>query len=81
MKANCIIQYHRISNSYRINCPMCRQPVNYLLRLYSREEQDRHQQENGEVFTLIGNYNRRFGGQPRPVINFLIQFKKFNFFL
>ena len=53
---------------------MCRQQVTYLLRLYTREEQDRNQTEYGEIFTQIGNYNRRFGGEPRDVIlNFFIK--------
>lgn len=62
---------------------MCRQPVNYMLRLYSREDQQQHQNQYGEVFNQIGNYNRRFGGQPRHVnraklkLNKLIIFKDF----
>ncbi|RNA09020.1 E3 ubiquitin-ligase RNF170-like [Brachionus plicatilis] len=69
--ANCIIQYHRISNSLRINCPMCRQQVNYLLRLYSSEEQQRQQEQYGEVFATIGSYNRRNGGQPRSLLEYI----------
>lgn len=59
---------------------MCRQPVNYMLRLYSREEQQQNQDQYGEVFTQIGNYNRRFGGQPRPVSNVKTKLIKFIFF-
>lgn len=57
-----------------MNCPMCRQQVNYLLRLYTREEQERNHTEYGEIFTHIGTYNRRFGGEPRDV-KFFFKFK------
>lgn len=60
---------------------MCRQQVNYLLRLYSSEEQQRQQEQYGEVFATIGSYNRRNGGQPRSVIDPSTIFKEFNFLI
>ncbi|CAF0899776.1 unnamed protein product [Brachionus calyciflorus] len=71
--ADCIVQYwsHSSTTAYRMNCPMCRQQVNYLLRLYTREEQERNRDLNGETFAQIANYNRRFGGEPRDLLDYI----------
>jgi len=81
-KATCIIQYwtHLTSNIFhaKMKCPMCRSQVTCLLPLYSRDQQQQHSSEFGEIFNKINNYNRRFSGAPRSVSSYLLYYSLFD---
>lgn len=73
----CIINYwhHLTDNIYysSMKCPMCRQNVSCLLPIFSRTEQQAAMSaspELAEVFTKVGNYNRRFGNGPRSFTDY-----------
>lgn len=72
--ANCIVQYWRHTNTTysKIKCPMCRQFITLFVPLFSRGEEHRHNLENAsEIMNSIKNYNKRFSGEPRPLMDYI----------
>ncbi|KAM8983940.1 E3 ubiquitin-protein ligase RNF170 isoform 2-T3 [Guaruba guarouba] len=61
---SCIIAYWRYGSWLgAIRCPICRQTVTLFLPLFSEDQQDAAQ-----VFQDVNDYNRRFSGQPRSIM-------------
>jgi RING finger protein 170 len=54
-----------------MTCPMCRQGVSCLLPLYTRSEEERNIPEFNETFRLLKQYNKRFSGEPRSLMDYL----------
>jgi len=63
----CIVTYWLFGNWLgAVQCPVCRQTVSLLLRDFPSNE------EGGEdIEKNIRDYNKRFSGQPRPVMDYL----------
>ncbi|CAM5146648.1 unnamed protein product [Natator depressus] len=60
----CIIAYWRYGSWLgAIRCPICRQTVTLLLPRFSEDQQDAAQ-----VLQDVNDYNRRFSGQPRSIM-------------
>ncbi|KAF7688502.1 E3 ubiquitin-protein ligase RNF170 [Silurus meridionalis] len=71
---SCIIAYWRYGTWLgAINCPICRQIVTLLLPLFRGTHQNAQMQDGQQDATLILNdindYNRRFSGQPRSLLD------------
>ncbi|KAK0152872.1 E3 ubiquitin-protein ligase RNF170 [Merluccius polli] len=67
--ATCLIAYWRYGSWLSaISCPVCRQEVNTLHRLFSESESDRRSKE---VVGDIRDYNKRYSGAPRKVMDYL----------
>ncbi|KAK2835783.1 hypothetical protein Q5P01_016267 [Channa striata] len=67
--APCLIAYWRHGSWLEaISCPLCRQKVNALCRLFNESRSDR---ESKEVVGEITDYNRRYSGAPRQVTDYL----------
>uniref|UniRef100_A0AAZ3SPP5 RING-type domain-containing protein n=1 Tax=Oncorhynchus tshawytscha TaxID=74940 RepID=A0AAZ3SPP5_ONCTS len=70
----CIIAYWRYGTWFgAINCPICRQMVTLLFPLF-HEQVSPQQVQDGTVEPLLilrdlGDYNRRFSGQPRSLMD------------
>ncbi|XP_078488684.1 E3 ubiquitin-protein ligase RNF170 [Ciona intestinalis] len=65
----CIITYWRYGNWLgAVQCPVCRQMVSLLMRNFQRNSDN---EETREVESNINEYNRRFSGQPRPLLDYL----------
>ncbi|XP_075047082.1 E3 ubiquitin-protein ligase RNF170-like isoform X2 [Mixophyes fleayi] len=63
---SCIIAYWRYGSWLgAISCPICRQTVTLLFPLFEVREQ----QDAQEIFQEVNNYNRRFSGQPRSLVD------------
>ncbi|XP_025934142.1 E3 ubiquitin-protein ligase RNF170 isoform X2 [Apteryx rowi] len=61
---SCIIAYWRYGSWLgAIRCPICRQTVTLFLPLFGEDQQDATQ-----VFQDVNDYNRRFSGQPRSIM-------------
>nr|XP_039261518.1 E3 ubiquitin-protein ligase RNF170-like [Styela clava] len=68
--AHCIITYWRFGNWLgAVNCPVCRQQVSLLLRNFQAGEN--HSEATRDALTNINDYNRRFSGQPRPILDYI----------
>ncbi|KAM7165814.1 E3 ubiquitin-protein ligase RNF170 isoform 1-T1 [Macrochelys suwanniensis] len=60
----CIIAYWRYGSWLgAIRCPICRQTVTLFLPLFGEDQQDA-----AEVLQDVNDYNRRFSGQPRSIM-------------
>ncbi|XP_056459369.1 RING-HC_RNF170 domain-containing protein isoform X1 [Gadus chalcogrammus] len=67
--APCLIDYWRYGSWLSaISCPVCRQEVNVLSHLFSDSRSDRRSKE---VEVDINDYNRRYSGAPRKVMDYL----------
>ncbi|XP_038075536.1 E3 ubiquitin-protein ligase RNF170-like isoform X2 [Patiria miniata] len=67
---NCLITYWRHGNWLgSIRCPVCRQQVTLLLPIF--REVDHTTEDAQAVTTEINNYNRRFSGEPRPLMDYI----------
>ncbi|XP_053552702.1 E3 ubiquitin-protein ligase RNF170-like [Bombina bombina] len=65
----CIIAYWRYGTWLgAISCPICRQTVTLLFPMFEQNQQ----QEAIEIHQEINNYNRRFSGQPRSLMERLM---------
>ncbi|KAG8454882.1 hypothetical protein GDO86_001199 [Hymenochirus boettgeri] len=63
---SCIIAYWRYGSWLgAISCPICRQMVTLLFPMFRHAEQ----QDAQEIFQGVNNYNRRFSGQPRSLMD------------
>ncbi|NWX58718.1 RN170 ligase, partial [Promerops cafer] len=61
---SCIIAYWRYGSWLgAIRCPICRQTVTLFLPLFGED-----QQGAAQVFQDVNDYNRRFSGQPRSIM-------------
>ncbi|NXX57912.1 RN170 ligase, partial [Scopus umbretta] len=61
---SCIIAYWRYGSWLgAIRCPICRQTVTLFLPLFGEDQQGATQ-----VFQDVNDYNRRFSGQPRSIM-------------
>ncbi|XP_040218176.1 E3 ubiquitin-protein ligase RNF170 [Rana temporaria] len=61
----CIIAYWRYGSWLgAISCPICRQTVTLLFPMFQVAEQ----QDVQEIFQEVNSYNRRFSGQPRSLM-------------
>ncbi|XP_066844442.1 E3 ubiquitin-protein ligase RNF170 isoform X2 [Anser cygnoides] len=61
---SCIIAYWRYGSWLgAIRCPICRQTVTLFLPLFGEDQQDAAQ-----VLQDVNDYNRRFSGQPRSIM-------------
>ncbi|XP_015743003.1 E3 ubiquitin-protein ligase RNF170 [Python bivittatus] len=61
---SCIIAYWRCGSWLgAIHCPICRQTVTLFLPLF-----DEGQEDAAQVLHDVGDYNRRFSGQPRSIM-------------
>ncbi|XP_034953347.2 E3 ubiquitin-protein ligase RNF170 isoform X2 [Zootoca vivipara] len=61
---SCIIAYWRCGPwGGAIHCPICRQTVTLFLPLFNEEQEDAMQ-----VLQAVDDYNRRFSGQPRSIM-------------
>ncbi|XP_013415214.1 E3 ubiquitin-protein ligase RNF170 isoform X2 [Lingula anatina] len=69
----CIITYWRHGSWLgAVRCPVCRQQVTILL--FSFSEAEVHQEVNEdirEITSEINSYNRRFSGEPRPLMDYI----------
>uniref|UniRef100_A0A7N4P8F5 RING-type E3 ubiquitin transferase n=1 Tax=Sarcophilus harrisii TaxID=9305 RepID=A0A7N4P8F5_SARHA len=64
--STCIIAYWRYGSWLgAISCPICRQTVTLLLPVFSEDNQT---QDVSELHQDINDYNRRFSGQPRSIL-------------
>ncbi|XP_075681636.1 E3 ubiquitin-protein ligase RNF170 [Rhinoderma darwinii] len=62
----CIIAYWRYGSWLgAISCPICRQTVTLLFPVFQASEQ----QDAQEIFQEVNSYNRRFSGQPRSLMD------------
>ncbi|KAI1892053.1 hypothetical protein AGOR_G00150020 [Albula goreensis] len=67
--APCLISYWRHGSWLgAISCPLCRQKVSVLCRLFNEGRKDRLEKQ---VMGDIKDYNRRFSGAPRRVADYL----------
>ncbi|XP_070564321.1 E3 ubiquitin-protein ligase RNF170-like [Ptychodera flava] len=68
--ANCIITYWRHGSWLgAVQCPVCRQQVTMLFADFS--EQERDSDEGRARLQDINAYNRRFSGEPRPLMDYI----------
>ncbi|XP_022101702.1 E3 ubiquitin-protein ligase RNF170-like isoform X2 [Acanthaster planci] len=67
---NCLITYWRHGNWLgSIRCPVCRQQVTLLLPCFREVD---HTTDDAQAVTReINNYNRRFSGEPRPLMDYI----------
>uniref|UniRef100_A0A8C9EYK4 RING-type E3 ubiquitin transferase n=1 Tax=Pavo cristatus TaxID=9049 RepID=A0A8C9EYK4_PAVCR len=64
LSGSCIIAYWRYGSWLgAIRCPICRQTVTLFLPLFSEDQQGATQ-----VLQDVNDYNRRFSGQPRSIM-------------
>ncbi|XP_043530199.1 E3 ubiquitin-protein ligase RNF170-like isoform X2 [Chiloscyllium punctatum] len=64
---SCIVAYWTYGTWLgAVNCPICRQMVTLLFPLFPVNDE---QQESMQVIQNINDYNRRFSGQPRSLID------------
>ncbi|KAG8594971.1 hypothetical protein GDO81_001379 [Engystomops pustulosus] len=62
----CIVAYWRYGSWLgAISCPICRQTVTLLFPVFQVGEQ----QDAQEIFQEVNSYNRRFSGQPRSLMD------------
>ncbi|XP_061168177.1 E3 ubiquitin-protein ligase RNF170-like [Saccostrea echinata] len=54
-----------------VRCPVCRQQVTLLLIHFTEEEHLQTSPEKTEILNKIADYNRRFSGEPRPLLDYL----------
>nr|XP_022313727.1 E3 ubiquitin-protein ligase RNF170-like [Crassostrea virginica] len=54
-----------------VRCPVCRQQVTLLLVHFTEEEQSQTSAEKTVILNKIADYNRRFSGEPRPLMDYL----------
>ncbi|KAF7654728.1 hypothetical protein LDENG_00065780 [Lucifuga dentata] len=67
--APCLIAYWRHGSWLdAVSCPLCRQKVSVLCRLFNESSSDR---QSKEVLGEITNYNKRYSGVPRKVTDYL----------
>ncbi|KAK1164240.1 E3 ubiquitin-protein ligase RNF170-like [Acipenser oxyrinchus oxyrinchus] len=67
--APCLIEYWRHGSWLgAISCPLCRQQVSILCSLFHENQRD---QQERQVLLDIRDYNKRFSGEPRPVVDYL----------
>lgn len=70
--ARCIIAYwHYGSWLGGIKCPVCRQKVTLILICFTESETQSASQEQTNILNEIHDYNRRFSGEPRPVMDYI----------
>ncbi|CAI9731675.1 E3 ubiquitin-protein ligase RNF170-like [Octopus vulgaris] len=70
--ASCIIAYwHYGSWLGGIKCPVCRQKVTLLLLCFTDAETRSTTQERADILNQIHDYNRRFSGEPRSIMDYL----------
>lgn len=68
---SCIIAYWRHGSWLgAVNCPICRQMVTLLFPLFQEQDQPQ-QQEAGQILQDVNDYNRRYSGQARPLMDHL----------
>ncbi|XP_077981589.1 E3 ubiquitin-protein ligase RNF170-like [Glandiceps talaboti] len=68
--ANCIITYWRHGSWLgAVHCPVCRQQVTMLFADFSEEE--RESEEGRARLQDVYDYNRRFSGEPRPIMDYI----------
>ncbi|XP_043941468.1 E3 ubiquitin-protein ligase RNF170-like [Protopterus annectens] len=66
--SSCLIAYWKHGSWFAaISCPLCRQKVTILYTLFCDNQKDEQCKNNGYE---IRSYNRRFSGQPRPVVDY-----------
>lgn len=69
--AQCLITYWRFGNWLgAVQCPVCRQQVTILLRRFSVDDTTDSVSTRTAV-TSINEYNRRFSGEPRPLMDYI----------
>lgn len=72
----CMVTYWRHGTWLgAVRCPVCRQQVTILLQCFTLAEQNSMEDEdirdrNALMFD-VHNYNRRFSGEPRPLIDYI----------
>ncbi|XP_030628759.1 E3 ubiquitin-protein ligase RNF170 [Chanos chanos] len=67
--APCLISYWKHGSWLdAINCPLCRQKVSVMCRLFS-ESRSNHQER--EMLKHIQDYNKRYSGAPRQMMDYL----------
>ncbi|MBN3295523.1 E3 ubiquitin-protein ligase RNF170 [Amia ocellicauda] len=71
---SCIIAYWRYGSWLgAINCPICRQMVTLLFPLFQEHDQPSQTQEGQpearQILQEVNDYNRRFSGQPRSLMD------------
>jgi len=72
----CIVTYWHHGNWLGpVNCPVCRQLVTVLLPYFTETEQNiadpSEAAERNEIVREINSYNRRFSGEPRPIMDYI----------
>lgn len=55
-----------------MNCPVCRQEIRVLLTIFTHEEEVSDQAL--EFCNKLREYNRRFSGEPRPILDYIMDF-------
>uniref|UniRef100_H3AD78 E3 ubiquitin-protein ligase RNF170 n=2 Tax=Latimeria chalumnae TaxID=7897 RepID=H3AD78_LATCH len=67
----CIIAYWTYGSWLgAISCPICRQTVTLLFPLFQEESQQQDEQQDArEILRNVNDYNRRFSGQPRSLMD------------
>ncbi|XP_071511312.1 E3 ubiquitin-protein ligase RNF170-like [Diadema antillarum] len=67
---NCLIAYWRHGTWLgAISCPVCRQRVTMILPIF--QEGEENSDEGRRVSAEIRDYNRRFSGEPRPIMDYI----------
>lgn len=72
----CMVAYWRHGTWLgAVRCPVCRQQVTILLQCYTEAEQNSTEAEDVEerhkLNEEVNNYNRRFSGEPRPILDYI----------
>ncbi|XP_064605110.1 E3 ubiquitin-protein ligase RNF170-like [Liolophura sinensis] len=68
----CIVTYWRHGTWLgAVRCPVCRQQVTILLFNFNQEENSTASREKDEIVSQIHSYNRRFSGEPRPLLDYI----------
>ncbi|XP_063413527.1 E3 ubiquitin-protein ligase RNF170-like [Mytilus trossulus] len=69
----CIVTYWQHGSRWlgAIACPVCRQQVTLLLVNFTPEENNNETEEKRNVSTRVNEYNRRFSGAPRPLMDYI----------
>lgn len=66
----CMITYWRHGNWISgLKCPICRSQVTLLLEYFTAEEQATSSTEKDNIVQEVNSYNRRYSGQPIPLMD------------
>ncbi|KAK7503951.1 hypothetical protein BaRGS_00004683 [Batillaria attramentaria] len=69
---NCVITYWQHQSWLgAVPCPSCRTQVTILLLCFTDAEVAENSEQKSQVLEQINDYNRRFSGEPRPLMDYV----------